>query len=166
MSQFAAGVGKDAAVGEDQGGVAGLGFSSGGRAAGTGVPDPELVQKAGRRRFTAEYKLSIVAEADACTRPGELGALLRREGLYSSHLTTWRAQRDRAALSGLGPKARGPKPQAPEVVENARLRRERDKALADLETARRVIEVQGNVSALLEELLSKSATETDERPRR
>lgn len=161
MSQFAAGVGKDGAVGEDQVGVAGLGFSNGGRGSGGGVPDPELVEKARRRKFTAAYKLSIVAEADGCSRPGELGALLRREGLYSSHLTTWRAQRDRAALDGLEPKARGPRPPSPEAVENARLRRERDKALADLETARRVIEVQGNVSALLEELLSKSATPSD-----
>jgi transposase len=162
VSEFAAGVGKDGAVGEDQDGVAGLGFSNGGRPAGAGVvPDPELVERARRRKFTAEYKLSIVAEADACTRPGELGALLRREGLYSSHLTTWRAQRDRAALDGLEPKPRGPRPPSVEAVENARLRRERDKALSDLETARRVIEVQGNVSALLEELLSKSATPSD-----
>jgi transposase-like protein len=126
------------------------------------VPDPELVEKARRRTFTAAYKLSIVTEADACTRPGQLGALLRREGLYSSHLTTWRAQRDRAALSGLEPKPRGSKPPSPQAVENARLRRERDKAVSDLETARRVIEVQGNVSALLEELLSKSATPSDD----
>jgi transposase len=161
--QFAAGVGKDVAVGEDQDGVAGLGFSNGGRALEAGVlPDPELVEKARRRKFTAAYKLSIVAEADGCTRPGELGALLRREGLYSSHLTTWRAQRDRAALDGLEPRARGPKPPSAEAVENARLRRERDKALSDLGTARRVIEVQGNVSALLEELLSKSATLNDD----
>ena len=117
MSQFAAGVEKDGAVGEDQDGAAGLGFSDGGRPAGAGVvPDPELVEKARRRKFTAEYKLSIVAEADACTRPGELGALLRREGLYSSHLTTWRAQRDRAALDGLEPKPRGPKPPSAEAV--------------------------------------------------
>jgi len=162
VSQFADGDGKDRAAGEDQGGVAGLGFSSGGRAPGVGVPDPELVEKARRRKFTAAYKLSIVAEADACSRPGELGALLRREGLYSSHLTTWRAQRDRAALNGLEPRQRGPKPPSPEAVENARLRAERDKAIADLETARRVIEVQGNVSALLEELLAKSATQNND----
>jgi transposase-like protein len=162
VSQFTDGVGKDGAAGEDQGGVAGLGFSGGGHAPAAGVPDPELVEKARRRKFTAEYKFSIVAEADACTRPGELGALLRREGLYSSHLTTWRAQRDRAALDGLEPKPRGPKPPSPQTVENARLRRERDKAVSELETARRVIEVQGNVSALLEELLSKSATPNDD----
>lgn len=163
MSQFADGVGKDAAAGEDQGGVAGLGFSSGVRAAGAGVvPDPELVEKARRRKFTAAYKLSIVAEADACTRPGELGALLRREGLYSSHLTTWRAQRDRAALDGLEPKRRGPAPPSADAVELAKVRRELNKAQSDLQTARRVIEVQGNVSALLEELLSKSATQTDD----
>jgi transposase len=144
VSQFAAGVG------------------NGGRPAGAGVvPDPELVERARRRKFTAEYKLSIVAEADACTRPGELGALLRREGLYSSHLTTWRAQRDRTALDGLEPKRRGPKAPSTDAVELAKVRRERDKALSDLETARRVIEVQGNVSALLEELLSKSATPSD-----
>ncbi len=163
MSQFAAGIEKGTAAGEAQGGVAGLGFSDGGHAPEAGVvPDPELVEEARRRKFTAVYKLSIVAEADACTRPGELGALLPCEGLYSSHLTTWRAQRDRAALSGLEPKARGRKPAPAEAVENARLRREREKAVADLETARRMIEVQGNVSALLEELLSKSATPSDD----
>ena len=60
----------------------------------TQYPDPEVVPQAKRRRFSAEYKLRVLAEADSCTRPGEIGALLRREGLYSSHLTTWRRQRD------------------------------------------------------------------------
>jgi hypothetical protein len=69
-------------------------FVAGGRAAPAGVPDPELVERAKRRRFTAEYKLRILREADACSRPGEVGALLRREGLYTSHLTYWRKQRD------------------------------------------------------------------------
>ncbi len=79
--------------------------SGGGRAAPVGVPDSELVERPRRRRFSAEYKLGIVGEADACSRPGEVGALLRREGLYTSHLTYWREQRDAGALVALG--ARG-----------------------------------------------------------
>src|SRR5215204_748919 len=74
-----------------------------------GVPDPELVERPRRRRFTAEYKLRILREADACSRPGEVGALLRREGLYTSHLTYWRKQRDAGALKELG-RPRGRKP--------------------------------------------------------
>src|SRR2546422_11200473 len=77
--------------------------------AAAGRPDVEVVAKAQRRRFTAEYKRRIVREADRCTHAGEIGALLRREGLYSSHLTTWRAARDRGELAGLAPKPRGPK---------------------------------------------------------
>jgi transposase len=127
-----------------------------------GVPDPELAQRPRRRRFTAEYKLRVVLEADACRRPGEVGALLRREGLYSSLLTEWRRARDSGALGALEPKRRGPRVPSAERVENVALRRQLDRAQADLQTARRVIEVQGNVSALLEELLSKGATETDE----
>ena len=72
-------------------------------------PDPEVTPKAKRRRFSAEYKLRILAEADGCTQPGEIGALLRREGLYSSHLTTWRRQRDEGQLYGLTGKKRGRK---------------------------------------------------------
>lgn len=146
-----------------QGAVGELGFASGGRAAPAGVPDPELVERASRRRFTAAYKLSIVREADACSKPGEIGALLRREGLYSSHLGKWREQRDQGALGALEPKPRGPRAPSADAVENVKLRHELDRTQADLATARRVIEVQGNVSALLEELLTKSATETDER---
>ncbi len=155
---------KDGAGRRDQDAVGGLGFSSGGRGLPDGVLDPELVEKARRRKYSAKYKLSIVTEADACTRPGELGALLRRKGLYSSHLTTWRAQRDRAALGGLEPKPRGPRPPSADGVENVKLKRELERSQADLKTARRVIEVQGNVSALLEELLSKSATPNDDAP--
>jgi len=65
-------------------------FVAGGRAAPAGVPDPELVERAKRRTFTAKYKLEILEKAEACTRPGEIGELLRREGLYTSHLTAWR----------------------------------------------------------------------------
>jgi transposase-like protein len=100
---------------EDQRGVDELGFGAGGRAASEGVPgpeqvpDPELVEQAKRRSFTAEYKARILAEADACTRPGEVGELLRREGLYTSHLTYWRKQRKDGALKELS-KPRGRKP--------------------------------------------------------
>ena len=94
---------------EDERGVAELGFVAGGRAAPEGVPDPELVEQAKRRTFTAEYKARILAEADACTRPGEIGELLRREGLYTSHLTYWRKQRKDGALKELG-QPRGRKP--------------------------------------------------------
>jgi len=138
--------------------------SAGGRAssAGAGQPDPELVERPRRRRFTAEYKLRIVREADACSRPGEIGALLRREGLYSSLLTEWRRARDSGALEALAPKRRGPRGPSPEQVELGVLRRRLERSEADLETARRVIEVQGNVSALLEELLAKGASETED----
>jgi transposase len=162
-SEMDAGSEPDAAGRGTQGAVGDLGFSSGGRSAPEGVPDPELVERASRRRFTAAYKLSIVREADACSKPGEIGALMRREGLYSSHLGKWRVQRDAGALGALEPKPRGPRPPSADAVENVKLRRELDRSQSDLATARRVIEVQGNVSALLEELLTKSAMETDER---
>src|SRR5712692_2085140 len=87
-------------------------------------PDVEVVATARRRRFTAEYKRRIVREADRCTKPGEIGALLRRAGLYSSLLTTWRAARDRGELAGLSPKKRGPKVTPPDS---------RDKRIAELE---------------------------------
>jgi transposase len=134
-----------------------------GRAAPAGVADPELAEVAQRRRFAAEYKLRILREAEACTRPGEIGALLRREGLYTSHLTYWRKQRDEGALQSLGRPRGRPKPN-PLEAENARLRQRAERAEADLEKARRVIEVQGNVSALLGELLEpKGATGSTER---
>jgi transposase-like protein len=89
------------------------------------MPDPEVVPKAERRRFTAEYKLRILAEADACTQRGEIGALLRREGLYRSHLDKWREQRRAGALQALAPQKRGPKPD-PQAAEIARLRHENE----------------------------------------
>ena len=128
-----------------------------------GVPDPELVERAKRRRFTAEYKLRILRETEACTRPGEIGALLRREGLYTSHLTAWRKQRDAGALEALD-RRRGRQPADPREAENAALRRRLERAEAELEKTRRVIEVQGNVSALLGELLEpRGATRSTER---
>lgn len=125
-----------------------------------GVPDPELVERAKRRRFSAEYKLRILRQAEACTRPGEIGALLRREGLYTSHLTAWRKQRDAGALEALD-RPRGRKPADPRDVENAALRRRLERAEAELEKARKVIEVQGNVSALLGELLEPRGAKPD-----
>jgi|SRR5450759_1253773 transposase len=124
------------------------------RSAGTtpqGVPDPELIERAHRRRFTSEYKLAILAEADGLTRAGEVGALLRREGLYSSHLSTWRRLRDQGALAALS-RPRGRTKAEPLETQNAELRRRLVRTEAELETARRVIEVQGNVCALLGEL--------------
>jgi len=126
------------------------------------VPDLELAERPRRRRFGAEYKLGVLREAEACTRKGEIGAMLRREGLYTSHLTAWRKQRDAGALENLAPRKRGPRPPSREQVENRALRQRLERTEVELETARRVIEVQGNVSALLEDLLApKSATEAD-----
>src|SRR5450759_5766242 len=137
---------------------------SGAHAASGGVarPDPELAERPHRRRFTGEYKLRILREAAGATRPGEIAAMLRREGLYSSHLAAWRKQQDAGALVGLQPRKRGPRGPSAEQVELAALRVRAERAEAELATARRVIEVQGNVSALLEDLLApKSATETN-----
>jgi transposase len=153
----------DAAAGrEDQGGVAELGFVAG-RGAPAGVPDPELVEQAKRRKFTARYKLEILEKAEACTRPGEVGELLRREGLYTSHLTYWRKQQRDGALKELG-RPRGRKPVDRRDEEIAKLTRKLERSEAELVKARRVIEIQGNVSALLEEMLgSESAPRSTER---
>ncbi|MBV9416585.1 MAG: transposase [Solirubrobacterales bacterium] len=116
------------------------------------MPDPELVEQAKRRSFSAEYKARILAEADACTKPGEVGELLRREGLYTSHLTYWRKQRKAGALKELG-RPRGRKPADRRDQEIAVLRRRAARAEAELQKAKKVIEIQGNVSALLEQML-------------
>lgn len=127
----------------------------------TEAPDPELTQRAKRRRFTSAYKLAIVREADGLAeKPGGIGALLRREGLYSSHLTKWRRQRDEGALEALS-RPRGRKPAPALEVENAELRRRLEKAEAELEKARKVIELQGNVSALLGQLLEPRGANTE-----
>lgn len=142
-----------------------LTWKQNGRAGGKGEvlaadSEPELVERPRRRRFTAEYKLRVLREADGCTKPGETGALLRREGLYSSHLTAWRKQRDEGALKALT-RARGRKKPNPLEAENAKLRRRAERAEAELVKARKVIEVQGNVSALLDELLRDGSAKTD-----
>jgi len=129
------------------------------RGVSVGAPDPELVDKPKRRRFSAEYKLRIVREAEGCTKPGEIGALLRREGLYSSLLTEWRRAHQAGALEALE-RPRGRPKSDPRDVENAELRRRLERTEAELEKARKVIEVQGNVSALLGELLEPRGAKT------
>jgi len=145
----AAGRGVERAVGERNGAAGG---ASGDR------PDPELVEGPKRRRFTAEYKLRVLREADGCSRPSEVGALLRREGLYSSILSEWRKQREAGSLEALE-RPRGRKPADPLEAENASLRRRLERTEAELEKARKVIEVQGNVSALLGQLLEPRGAE-------
>ena len=113
-----------------------------------------------RRRFSAEYKLRILEEVDGCTQRGQIGALLRREGLYSSHLSTWRQQRLLGQLEGLSPKRRGRKPQDPAVEEAARMRRENERLRARLEQAEMIIDVQKKLSQLLG--LTPDETEMDE----
>ena len=115
----------------------------------TDIPDPEVVPKAKRRKFSAEYKRRILDEADSCTEPGQIGALLRREGLYSSHLTTWRRQRDRGLIQALSPKKRGRKRKDELEREVARLQRENTRLQARLEQAEMIIDVQKKLSKLL-----------------
>src|SRR5713101_4403601 len=105
------------------------------------VPDPEIPERAQRRQYSAAYKLKILAEYDAQSRDGK-GALLRREGLYTSLIAEWRKQRDRGALAELA-KASGRPPVDPVERENARLRRENERLAGELDKARKVIEVQG-----------------------
>lgn len=115
------------------------------------VPEVEVVAKASRRRFSAEYKRQILREADACTAPRAIGALLRREGLYFSNLTTWRAQRERGELAGLTPKKRGPapKPKNPLADKVAALEREVARQTARAERAEALVELQKKVAELL-----------------
>ena len=113
------------------------------------TPDPEVAPQAQRRRFTVEYKLRIVEEADRCIEPGQIGALLRREGLYASHLSNWRKMRDRWRLEALRAQKRGRKPQDPTEVELAKLRRENERLRSQLEQAEIIIDVQKKLSQLL-----------------
>jgi transposase len=124
---------------------------TGALSATTTQPDPEVAEKPQRRRFTVEYKVRILREADACAEPGEIGALLRREGLYSSHLTEWRRQREQGALAALAPRKRGrrgapPHPLARRVSE---LERENTRLQRRLQQAEVIIEVQKKVAELL-----------------
>ena len=114
-------------------------------------PDPEVPEKKPRRRFTAAYKLRILREYETCTVPGEIGALLRREGLYHSNINTWRKQRDQGALHGLSPRKRGRKPKKvnPMAKEVARLQRENRRLGEELKQAKTIIEVQKKISEIL-----------------
>ena len=114
--------------------------------------DTEVVARARRRTFTNADKRRILRAADLCTKPGEVGALMRREGVYSSSLSTWRRQREAADLAALAPHKRGPKadPARIEAHNLAQLTRERDRLRVELDKARLVIEVQKKVTALLD----------------
>jgi transposase-like protein len=115
------------------------------------VRETEVVAKATRRRFTAEYKRRVLQEASLAQAAGEVGALLRREGLYSSHLASWRAARERGEEAGLSAKRRGPKPKPRDERDRriGELEREVAKLHKHLERAEAVIEVQKKLSALL-----------------
>ena len=104
----------------------------------------EVVERTSRRRFTAKYKLRVLEQADGCTEPGQIGALLRREGLYSSHLTTWRRQRETGALAGLAPRKRGHKanPMNRQTQRMAELERENERLRHRLAQAETIIDVQ------------------------
>jgi transposase len=113
--------------------------------------DVEVSAIARRRRFTAEFKREVLRKADACTQPGEIGALLRSEGLYSSHLTTWRQAQERGELAGLAPKKRGRKavPVDPRDKKIAELERQVARFSARAERAEALVEVQKKVALLL-----------------
>jgi transposase-like protein len=114
--------------------------------------ETEVSEKARRRRFTVEFKRRVVKEADACKAPGEVGELLRREGLYSSHLTTWRAARDRGELApGAIAKKRGPQASVPDARDKriAELERENAKLTKRADRAEAIAEIQKKVAALL-----------------
>jgi transposase len=124
-------------------------------------PDPEVRDRSsGRRRFSAKYKTKILAEYEALDR-SERGALLRREGLYSSLIVNWRRQRDGGGRQALA-RAPGRQSTDPRDREIARLRKDNDRLARELDKSRRVIEIQGKLSALLDQLASDSATENGE----
>ncbi len=116
-----------------------------------GTPNPEVPEKAMRRKFSAEYKLRILQLADSCSDPGSLGRLLRKEGLYSSNLTTWRRQRDLGMLKGLQPAKRGRKTieRNPLRAELDKLGKENERLQNRLKRAELIIEVQKKVSQIL-----------------
>ena len=115
------------------------------------TPNPEVPERAARRQYSAAYKLSILQQADACAESGGIAALLRREGLYSSHLTTWRRQRKEGTLTALKPKTRGRKPMQknPLSPEVERLQKENKRLQSRLQQAELIIDVQKKVSAML-----------------
>ena len=125
-------------------------------------PDPEAPARAKRRRFTARYKLRILEEADACRAPGEVGALLRREGLYSSQLAQWRRARREGSLKALS-KPRGPKGRRRDkvAVENEQLRKENARLRRRLEQANTILEIQKQASEILGIPLNRPPADDD-----
>jgi transposase-like protein len=123
------------------------------------APDPEVLPRAERRQYTGQYKLRILEEVDRCTERGQIGALLRREGLYSSHLSKWRQQRAEGQLQALSPHQRGRKAQEVGLEELGRLQRENERLRARLEQAELIIDVQKKLSRLLGLPVENSETE-------
>lgn len=125
----------------------------------TAVPDPEVPAKATRRRFTAEYKLRVLREAERQSEPGAIGALLRREGLYSTHLSAWRRQRERGVLETLGGRRRGRKPDPPASLRERIAELEAEKARLEerLRQAEAIITAQKNLSEILRPLQATAA---------
>ena len=131
--------------------AAGVGAEGGRRPTVVPAPaaaGPEMSDRPRRRTFTAQTKLRVLAETDGAADVGGIGAILRREGLYSSHLTNWRRQRERGELDGLSPQKRGPKPD-PQALEMARLKRENERLREQLRKAELIIDVQKKVAQLL-----------------
>lgn len=128
------------------------------------VPNPEVLEKPLRRRFTADYKLRILKEVDALSESGQIGALLRREGLYSSNLTTWRRQRDDGTIEALSPKKRGRKAhrQDPLIQENEQLRRQNERLARRLKKAEAIIDFQKKISEILGIPLSQTESEEND----
>jgi transposase-like protein len=134
-----------------------IGDITGGRA--TPRPNPEVVARAKRRRYTAEFKQRILADADAARGSGEIGAVLRRNGLYSSHLVKWRRERTAGIVEGLTPQKRGPKSKAnPLTGENQKLRQDNERLADRLRKAEIVIDVQKKVAMLLGYPLQETET--------
>ena len=119
------------------------------------MPNPEVAEKAKRRTFTVDYKQRILEEADRCTEPGQIGELLRREGLYSSHLTTWRRQRQAGGRAGLSARKRGPKKDE-QAAELTRLQRENERLRKQLDQAELIIAAQKKLALALEALTENS----------
>ena len=132
-------------------GISSVGDPAVGRQDLHAVPDPEVSEKAARRRFTGAYKLRILKEAEACKGTSRCGALLRREGLYSSHLTTWRRQAEKGSLEALFPRKRGSKTAYPNPLKKRveTLEKETQRLRHQLKQAEIIIEVQKKISEIL-----------------
>ena len=116
------------------------------------IPETEVRERAARRRFTAEYKLRILKEAESCTERGQLGTLLRQEGLYSTNLLAWKRQLEKGTLEALSPRKRGPKGKRPDPSASriAELERENQRLQKKLRQAETIIDVQKKISEILQ----------------